>query len=570
MASYRPTRGADGVLRLKVTARGAEVMRDPLLNKGSAFTDIERRTLGLDGLLPTQQNTIEQQAQRIYRAIAALPEPLQQYTEISQLQDRNENLFYRVLIDHLETLMPIIYTPTVGLATRRFSHVFRRPRGVWVTPAHKGRIEQVLRNAGQGREIRLMVVTDNEAILGIGDQGAGGMAISIGKLALYTAGAGIDPAQTLPVSLDVGTDNDDMLKDELYLGWPQRRLRGAAYDALIEEFVTAARTVFPGALVQWEDFRKDNALSILDRYRNVVPSFNDDIQGTGAVALAGVLGAGRVSGVKPAQQRVLIYGAGAAGLGIARQLRAGLSSLGVAGDDLAGAVGVMDTRGLLVADRAIADSYKLELAWSPATAARFNLGEGADRALLNVVRNYRPTVLIGSSGQGGAFNEQVIREMARHATRPVVMPFSNPTDNCEAVPKDVVAWTDGRALIATGSPFPAVVHDGREIHIGQGNNAFIFPGLGLGALIAGARAVTDGMIAAAANALATQLTASELAQGYLFPPIARLREVSHVIARAVIETSVREGSAGLNDASDMDRLIAEATWTPDYPVLEAV
>ena len=570
MASYRPTRGADGVLRLKVSARGPEVMRDPLLNKGTAYSENERRALGLDGLLPTQQNNIEQQAKRIFSAIEALPEPLQKYSEITQLQDRNEHLFYRVLIDHLETLMPIIYTPTVGLATRRYSHVFRRPRGVWITPAHRGRVREVLRNAADGREIRLMVVTDNEAILGIGDQGAGGMAISIGKLALYTAGAGINPAQTLPVSLDVGTNNDDMLKDELYLGWPQRRLRGAAYDALIEEFVIATKEEFPGALVQWEDFRKDNALAIMDRYRNVVPSFNDDIQGTGAVALAGVLGAARVTGVAPADQRILIYGAGAAGLGIARQLRAGLKSLGVSGAALESTVGVMDTRGLLVADQEIPDSYKLELAWSPATAARFNLGQGSDRTLLNVVSKYRPTVMIGSSGQGGAFTEVVIREMAKHVQRPVVMPFSNPTDNCEAVPKDVVGWTEGRALLATGSPFPPVVYEGREIHIGQGNNAFIFPGLGLGALIAASRRVTDGMIAAAANALAAQLTAQELSQGYLYPPVARLREVSRVIATAVIETSVREGSAGLNDLSDIDRLISEATWTPEYPTFEAV
>lgn len=565
MSSYRPSRGSDGRLRLKVAARGAELLRDPMLNKGSAFTEAERRTFGLDGLLPNMYNTIEQQARRIVAEIEALPEPIQRYSELSQLQDRNEYLFYRVLTDHLESLMPIVYTPTVGLATRRFSRVFRRPRGVWITPAHKGRMVEVLRAAAMGRNIRLMVVTDNEAILGIGDQGAGGMAISVGKLSLYTAGAGINPSETLPVSIDVGTDNQDMLNDSMYLGWQKPRLRGPEYDALIEEFVAAVQVAFPGALVQWEDFRKDNAVSIMERYKAVVPSFNDDIQGTGAVALAGVLSAMRVTGIPADQQRILIYGAGAAGLGIARQLRAGLRAQGVPEAILAGAIGVLDSRGLVVADSPIADDYKRELAWSAEVAASYGLSDPTRRDLLATVQGFKPTVLIGSSGQGGAFTETIVRAMASHCARPVILPFSNPTDSCEATPANIIAWTDGRALVATGSPFAPVSHGGRTIHVGQGNNAFIFPGLGMGALVAGSRQVTDGMIAAAANELAQQISEEDLAKGYLFPPITRLRSVSERIARAVIAASVKEGSSALNDASDVEALLREQTWSPEYP-----
>ena len=570
MSSYRPTRDANGQLHLQVSARGAELLRDPLLNKGSAFTAEERRAFGLDGLLPGQYNTIEQQAKRIIAEINALPEPIQRYSELSQLQDRNEFLFYRVLTDHLEDLMPIIYTPTVGLATQRFSRVFRRPRGVWITPAHKGRMVEVLRSAAMDRNIRLMVVTDNEAILGIGDQGAGGMAISVGKLSLYTAGAGINPGETLPVSIDVGTDNQEMLDDDMYLGWRQPRMRGPEYDALIEEFVQAVQVAFPGALVQWEDFRKDNAASIMERYKNVVPSFNDDIQGTGAVALAGVLSALRITTAPPAEQRILIYGAGAAGIGIARQLRAGLRAQGVSDAQLANCIAVMDSRGLVVADAEITDEYKREFAWSAATAAAFGLADPGKRDLLSVVQGYKPTVLIGSSGQGGAFTEEIIRSMAAHCARPVVLPFSNPTDSCEAKPIDIIAWTDGRALVATGSPFAPVTHAGQQIHIGQGNNAFIFPGLGLGSLIAGARRISDAMIAAAAMELAAQVTEEDLAKGYLYPPITRLRSVSERIARAVIETSVSEGSSSLNDATDIPALIRDNTWAPEYPTFDPV
>jgi malic enzyme len=570
MQTYDITRDATGVRRMRVARRGQELLRDPLLNKGTAFTDVERGEFGLEGLLPAGTNTLEQQARRIYASIAELPEPLQRYAELTQLQDRNEHLFYKVLTDHLEMLMPIVYTPTVGLATRRFSQVFRRGRGLWITPAHRGRMRAVLRNAAGNRHVRLMVVTDNESILGIGDQGAGGMAISVGKLSLYTAGAGVHPGETLPISFDVGTDNETLLADDLYLGWRQKRLRGGEYMALLDEFIEAVADVLPGALVQWEDFRKDNALSVLERFRGAVPSFNDDIQGTGAVALAGVETSMRVSGISPRDQRILIYGAGAAGLGIARQLRAGLLEHGLSRAEVERAVAVMDSRGLLVADRPIHDAYKVELSWSPDVAASFGLGDPQRRDLLSVVEHYRPTVLIGSSGQGGAFTEPVIRALARHTQRPVVLPFSNPTDNCEAQPRDVLAWTDGRALVATGSPFAPVEVGGRHVHIGQGNNAFIFPGLGLGTLACGARTISDEMIAAAAAELARCVRQDDVDKGYLFPPIARLRDVSRSIARAVVMRAVDQGNATLPGNADVERILDDATWSCEYPAYDAV
>lgn len=570
MKDYLPKRNAGGETTLEIDARGYAVIRDPLINKGSAFTIDERRALGIDGLLPAGVNTLDLQARRIYASLQALAEPLQQYAELSQLQDRNEHLYYRILTEHLEEFMPVVYTPTVGLATRRFSEVFRRGRGVWITPAHSGRIHEVLRAAAAGRQIKLIVVTDNEAILGIGDQGAGGMAISVGKLALYTAGAGIHPSLTLPVSLDVGTDNQELLENELYLGWRDKRLRGEAYQALVEEFVIAVNDVFPGALVQWEDFRKDNALTILERFREAVPSFNDDIQGTGAVAFAGVMAATRVTGIPIQDQRIVIFGAGAAGLGIARQLRAGLRAAGVTTEQLEAAIAVIDSRGLLADDRPIRDEYKHELAWPAELARRIGLSDPDGRSLEAVVEAYRPTVLIGSSGQAGAFNEAVIRAMAAGTPRPVILPFSNPTANCEALPSDVIAWTEGRALVATGSPFEPVEYGGRSHHIGQGNNAFIFPGLGLGALVAEVRTLSDALIDASARALAEQVSDDELEQGYLFPAIGRMREVSLAVARAVVRQAIDEGSAQIPEDSDVDSLIAAATWTPAYPRYIAV
>jgi malic enzyme len=544
---------------MAISLRGKQLIHDSLLNKGSAFTAGERRAFDLEGILPARVNPLDNQVRRFGQVLGRLSDPLNRYVELAALQGRNEQLYYRVLIDNLESLMPIVYTPTVGYATRRFSHLFRGGRGLWITPAYRGRIAEVLASATTGRPVRLIVATDNESILGIGDQGAGGIAISVGKLALYCAAGSIYPAYTLPISLDVGTDNVSLLEDDLYVGWQERRLRGEAYDSLIDEFVEAVKKVFPGALLQWEDFRKDNASRLLDRYRDSLPSFNDDIQGTGAVVLAGVLAAMRRSGADLGAQRVVILGAGAAGLGIARQLDTAIRAAGGPPHSIA----VLDSRGLLVEGH-VHDAYKAELAW-PVELARERGLAGENEQLLRVVEKFRPTILVGSSGQAGAFTEAVVRAMAAGCERPLIMPLSNPTDQSEARPEEILRWSDGRAEVATGSPFADVELNGRLYRIGQGNNVFIFPGLGLGTLLARARRVSDGMIAAAANALAEAIREESLEEGRLYPRIARLREVTRQVAAAVIRAAVSEGIGDKLDEEGVRQRLADAHWEPAYP-----
>jgi malate dehydrogenase (oxaloacetate-decarboxylating) len=549
---------------LHIRRRGAELYRDPLLNKGSAFTALERTVLGLDGVLPSRINTMTQQARRVQMTLDRLRDPFDKYLELSALQDRNEQLFYRVLTDQLEALMPVIYTPTVGRATREFSQVFRRARGVWVTPDHRGRVAEVLRAAAAGRPVKLIVATDNESVLGIGDQGAGGMAIAIGKLALYCAAGGIHPVYTMPVSLDVGTDSASLLEDELYLGWPGRRLRGEAYDALLEEFAAAVAEVFPGALLQWEDFRKDNASRLLDRYRDRLPSFNDDIQGTGAVCLAGILSGLTITGGALEEQRAVVLGAGAAGLGITRQLAGAIRAAG--GDPHA--VAVLDSRGLLVGNH-FRDAYKAELAWPADVAAARGLGSESGAELVAVVEKFRATILVGVAGQPGAFDERVVRAMAANCARPIIMPLSNPTDYAEARPEEILRWTRGQALVATGSPFADVVLDGRRHVIGQGNNVFIFPGLGLGALLSEARAVSEGMIAAAARTLADVVRQDSMGEQRLYPRVARLRHGTRQVAAAVMRAASEEAlCTALSEKAIQARLDA-AQWEPVYPPYEA-
>jgi malate dehydrogenase (oxaloacetate-decarboxylating) len=544
---------------VEVRKRGYDLIRDPLLNKGTGFSQEERRSLGLEGLLPSQVNDIGHQCKRVFTMLQLEHTDFEKYIALADLQDRNEQLFYRVLCDHLEEFLPIVYTPTVGEATRRFSQIYRRGRGVFITPEHRGRMASVLQSASADRDIQLLVVTDNESILGIGDQGTGGMAISIGKLALYVAGAGIHPRNTLPVCLDVGTNNLALLEDDLYVGWPHPRLRGQEYDSLIEEFVEAVQSVFPHPLVQWEDFRKEKALRILDRYRHSILSFNDDIQGTGAVALAGLYSALRITGGKIAEQRIVIAGAGAAGLGVARQLRSAIVAEG--GDPMS--IAALDSRGLLVGEK-FSDAYKSELAWPFPRAESFGFDARDARDLASVVAGFKPTVLIGTSGQPGEFQEKLIREMAAHTERPIVFPFSNPTDHSEARPADLLRWTEGRALVATGSPFDAVEIDGRRYLIGQGNNVFIFPGLGLGSLLCKAGRVSDSMISAAAHALAHAVSEDELQSGLLFPSIRRLREVSRTVADAVMRQAGAEGIGLQFDEDERRRLLDGAIWEPGY------
>ncbi len=563
METFALRHDSTGRPSLEVPYRGTRLLRHPMYTKGTAFSQQEREAFGLDGLLPQAVSTMEQQERRVYANIARKGDPLEKYIGLAALQDRNEHLFYRVLIDHIEEFLPIVYTPTVGRACQEFSHIFRRARGLWITPGHRGRMHEVLGNAPFD-DVRLIVVTDNERILGLGDQGAGGMGIPIGKLALYTAAAGIHPSQTLPISLDVGTDNENLLADDLYLGWRMRRLRGDEYDSLVEEFVQAVKRRFPKALLQWEDFKKVNAFRLLDRYRKVITCFNDDIQGTAAVAAAGMMAGCRATGIPLRDQRVVILGAGAAGIGIARQLRDTFRRAGLEGEDLFRALANLDSHGLLVDDEEIRDVHKRDFAWPAALAAKMGLGKGSSRDLLAVVQAVKPTMLLGASGEPGTFTEAIVREMGRHVERPVVFPMSNPTSKSEAKPADIVAWTDGRALVATGSPFDPVTHAGRTITIGQGNNVFIFPGVGLGALLAAAKEVTDGMFAVAARALAEQVKASDLASGSLFPSTHEIRRVSARIAEAVVAEARDSGLGRAIPDEDIPKVVAAAMWSPAY------
>jgi malate dehydrogenase (oxaloacetate-decarboxylating) len=563
MERYRERKDREGGLSIEVGCRGPALLNHSMYNKSTAFPLEEREAFGLLGLLPDGVSTMEQQATRVYGNIARKADPLERYIGLAALEDRNEHLFYRVLVDHLEEFLPIVYTPTVGRACQMYSRIFRRARGLWITPQHRGRLYEVLGNA-PFEDVRLIVATDNESILGLGDQGAGGMAIPIGKLALYTAAAGIHPSHTLPVSLDVGTDNQALLDDDLYIGWRGRRLRGAEYDSLLDEFVHAVKRRFPRALLQWEDFRKGNAFALLDRYRKVLPSFNDDIEGTAAMALAGLIAGTRALGVPFINSRVVVVGAGAAGVGIARLLRDTLRRAGATADVVTRSVAVLDVHGLVVEGEGPAEEYRREVAWPHALAVANGLGAGQPSNLLAVVRQLRPTALIGVSGAPGAFSEEVVREMARHVERPLILPLSNPTSQAEARPDDVLLWTGGRALVATGSPFDPVLIDGRAVRIGQGNNAFIFPGVGLGALLSEAREVTPAMFAAAAACLADQLRQEDVDAGSLYPPMAALRRVTARIAEAVMREA-RDSGVGLGLAdTEIPSRVAGAMWDPRY------
>jgi malic enzyme len=567
MERYEMRREADGRVRVRTPHRGARLLTHGMYNKSTAFSPAERQALGLRGLLPPAVARLEQQALRAYDHIARKADPLERYIGLAALQDRNEVLFYRVLLDHLEEFLPIVYTPTVGRACQEYSRIFRRARGLWISPEDRGQIDAVLADA-PFEDVRLIVVTDNESILGIGDQGAGGMGIPVGKLALYTAAAGIHPSQTLPISLDVGTENEALLADELYIGWRHRRLRGEEYFGFVEEFVAAVKRRFPRAVLQWEDFRKENAFRLLERHRSSLPSFNDDIQGTAAIALAAVLASERLTGRALAEERVVILGAGAAGIGIARLLRDAWRAEGLADTDLVARLAVLDSRGLLVADRVAADDFRAELVWPASVAEQHGLGRDLPRDLAAVVRALRPTVLVGVSGAPGSFSEAIVREMAAHVERPLVFPMSNPTSLSEGQPADIVAWTEGRALIATGSPFAPVPWGKGEIRIGQGNNVFIFPGVGLGALLAQAPEITDGLFLAAARQLAGCVSAADLAAGALLPPVREIRRVTAAVAAAVARAARDAGlSRPLGDA-EIEAELAAMMWVPVYPELE--
>jgi Zn-dependent alcohol dehydrogenases, class III len=540
-----------------IALSGSALLGNRFLTKDLGFPPAERNAFGLRGLLPDRVLSIEEQMELELEHLRVKDDALERYIGLVALQERNSTLFYRVLAEHLAEFLPIVYTPTVGRACQEFSHINRRTRGAWITPADRDRILDILRQSPY-EDVRLIVVTDNERILGLGDQGAGGMAIPIGKLALYTAACGIHPAVTLPVSLDVGTDNPALLNDPLYLGYRAPRLRGAEYDALVEAFVAGVAEVWPGCIIQWEDFKQQNALRILDRYRSRVPSFNDDVQGTSAIVVSGLIVALRELGLAPADARIVLAGAGAAGTGIARLLRMLLAEEGVPAEIIRNAVVAVDSHGLVHEGRDDLDATKHELA-APAV-------EGPTPDLLETVRRYRPNILVGTTGVGGSFSETIIRTMASATPRPVIMPLSNPTSATEATPADILDWTDGKALVATGSPFEPVERDGHRYVIGQANNVFIFPGLGLGAIVAEAKTITDRMFLLAARTLADSVTPGRSATGALYPPVADLRAVSRAIALAVAREAIEQGLAGISPASDVDleAMVDAAMWWPAY------
>jgi malic enzyme len=536
-----------------------------MYNKDAAFTDEERHWFGLHGLLPVNVLTLEEQLGLELEHVRRKADPLERYIGLAALQDRNETLFYRLLAENLEEFLPIVYTPTVGRACQEYSHILRRPRGVWITPDDTGRIPELLRNAAQ-QEVRLLVVTDNERILGLGDQGAGGMGIPVGKLAIYTAGAGIYPALTLPVSLDVGTDNQALLADPIYAGWRHPRLRGPAYDAFIDSFVAGVKSVFPRAILQWEDFKQHIAIRILDRYRDALPSFNDDIQGTASVVLAGILAGLRHVGEPLRGRRFVFFGAGAAATGIARLVRVALVEAGADEDEIRRSLILLDSKGLLGLERPGLDDDKREFALNAAELASLGLAAGAD--LLSVVQAVRPAILIGTTAAPNTFTEPVVRAMAETCPHPIILPLSNPTSRCEATPAQVLAWTDGHALVATGSPFDPVVVDGTTRQIGQANNAFIFPGVGLAAIIAGARTVSDAQFLVAARTLAALVSDERLAEGALYPSIGALRAVSQEIAVAVLcSFGTLNGvplPAGGEGRAHAEAAVDQAMWWPEY------
>jgi malate dehydrogenase (oxaloacetate-decarboxylating) len=564
---FEIVRDAAGRQRMRVHLDGAALIRMSLTNKGTAFSEEERVALGIDGLLPPHVGTLDEQLERTYAAFRREPTPLAKYSNLRALQERNEILFYALLERHLAEMLPIIYTPTVGDAVKHASTIFQSARGLSLSSLNIDRASQAAHSCILD-DVRIIVATDSSAILGIGDQGWGGLAIAIGKLALYTAAGGVSPYRSLPVGLDVGTDREDLLQSAAYLGVRQRRLRGAEYLAFMDKFVEAVRARWPRALLQWEDLSKDTAFDVLERYRKKLPSFNDDIQGTGAVALAGLVGAGALRGRRLRDEVFVVHGAGAGGAGVAWAIEQGMVREGLSIAEARARVFVLDSRGLLVEGRKM-EEYKRVFAQPRARIADW----GTDAPdLATTIAKARATVLLGLSGQPCSFTEPMVRAMCEHVERPVVFPLSNPTASCEATPADILAWSRGRALVATGSPFDPVHVDDRDVPIGQGNNAFIFPGLGFGAILAEASEITDGMVLAAAYALAEYVRERHLAQGLVYPPVEEMFEVSHHVATRVVEQAFDDGVARTTKITREQAAahVRAKAWRPRYLPFEKV
>jgi malate dehydrogenase (oxaloacetate-decarboxylating) len=552
---------------IETSLMGLGLLNTPMFNKGTAFPESERDAFSLHGLLPPHVGTLDEQVERRLRAFHALTDDFARYTFMRDLQDVNETLFYALITRHVEEMLPVVYTPAVGEGCQRFSEIWRRPRGVFLSYPNRARMETILKHPRYDGA-RCIVVSDGERILGLGDQGAGGMGIPIGKLALYTALAGIHPLQCLPVLLDVGTDNADRIASPLYIGWRHERVRGAEYDKFVDSFVRVVRKRWPHVLLQWEDFAGNNAARLLDRYRDVLPSFNDDIQGTAAVAVATLLAAVKVTGVPLAQQRFVVFGFGSAGLGITELLCKALVGAGLSDTAARERFYAVDQNGLIVEGMDVVSKEQAGFARAGKEVQGWTRGEHGI-ALQEVVERVRPTVLIGVSGQAGAFNEEVVRAMVRgleqqgREVRPVILPLSNPTSRCEAAPADVIRWTEGRAIVGTGSPFGPVEFGGKKVKIAQTNNSYIFPGMALGIMSARAKRVSEGMIMAAATALAALSPTQQDANGALLPPLESLRTVSMSVAVAVGRQAEAEGLAGVKGEAFVEALQANV-WEPVY------
>ena len=547
---------------IAVDMRGEPLLRDPFTNKSTAFTAAERAELGLDGLVPPAVSTMDQQLARVYENFRVKQTPLERYIHLVSLQDRNETLFFRLLHDHIDEMMPIVYTPVVGEACQQFSHIYRHPRGLYISYDQRDRIDAIFAN--HPRSPAVIVVTDGERILGLGDQGVGGMGIPTGKLSLYTACAGIPPYLTLPVMLDVGTDNQERLNDPLYLGLRHKRIRGRAYQDFVDRFVDAVMRVYPETALQWEDFLKGNAITQLARFRDRLCTFNDDIQGTAAVAAAGVYAALRITGRAMRDQRIVLGGAGAAAQGIASLFVSALRDAGLSDEEARQRIGTVDSRGLVTKARADMEDFKAAYARPVEEVATYACSDPAHVTLEETIRNFEPTILVGTSGAAGLFTEGVVRAMAAVNDRPIVFPLSNPTSKSECTAEQAIRWSDGRAIVATGSPFDPIVYRGQTHRIGQGNNAFVFPGVGLGLWAGGVRRVTDAMFLDAARALADLVSPADLAQGAVFPELTRIRDCSHAVACAVIRRAVSEGHASPGILAGLEETVRRAMWFPEY------
>jgi malate dehydrogenase (oxaloacetate-decarboxylating) len=552
-----------GEAYLETSLLGPLLLEHPLLNKGSAFTDAERRELGLLGLLPPEVSTPERQLERIYGNYLAKTSDMERYLYLVALQDRNETAFYRLVSEHLAEMMPIIYTPVVGEACQTYSRIYNRPRGIFISYPQRADIDAILDNVA-GTRVEVIVVTDGERILGLGDLGVGGMGIPIGKLALYSACAGIHPSATLPIVLDAGTNNPALLNDPLYLGWRHERVRGREYDEFVEAFVRAVERRFPHAILQWEDFAKGNAGRLLERYRDRICSFNDDIQGTGSVTLAVAMAAATATGAKLSDQRVVLFGAGSAATGIATQLVAAMRGEGLSEVQARARLWLVDSVGLVHSRRSDIEPFKQQYAQPHERIAGWKAAAASEHSLLEVIEQAHPTMLIGTAAQANAFDERVIRAMAQHTARPIVFPLSNPTSKAEAKPADVIAWSDGRALVATGSPFAPVAYGDGKFDIAQCNNAYIFPGVGLGVLASQARRIPDEIFVAAARALSELAPSRNDPTAPLLPPLSQIRSISRHVALAVGRAAQRLGVADATGEEELAKRVDAKMWEPRY------